>query len=64
LGFGNQLKYPVSSHEGIVVAHFPNEVSTSQLNAQILGALPALTEDELRNALTILEPGKIRSRKR
>lgn len=64
LGFGNQLKYPVASHEGIVVAHFPNEISTSELNDQILGALAVLTEDDLRKSLTILEPGKVRSRTR
>lgn len=64
VGFGNQLKYPVGSHEGIVVAHFPNKLSTSELNANILGALSVLTEDDLRKTLTILEPGKVRSRKR
>jgi len=63
LGFGNQLKYPAGSCEGIVVAHFPNEFSTSELNAQILGALSVLSENDLKMSLTILEPGKIRSRK-
>jgi predicted nuclease of predicted toxin-antitoxin system len=63
LGFGNQLKYPAGSHEGIVVSHFPNELSTSALNSHILAALSTLTEDDLRKSLTILEPGKIRSRK-
>jgi predicted nuclease of predicted toxin-antitoxin system len=63
LWFGNQLKYPVGSNEGIVVAHFPNELSTSELNAQIFGALSVLSEDDLKMSLTILEPGKIRSRK-
>ena len=63
LGFGNQLKYPVGSHEGIVVAHFPNELTTSELNAQILTAIMFLTEADLKKSLTILEPGKIRSRK-
>ena len=63
LGFGNQIKYPVGSHEGIVVAHFPNETSTSDLNAQIRAALLSLTEADMKNSLTILEPGRIRSRK-
>ena len=48
---------------GCVVAHFPNELSTSELNAQILGALSVLSENDLKMSLTILEPGKIRSRK-
>jgi predicted nuclease of predicted toxin-antitoxin system len=63
LGFGNQLRYPASSHEGIIIAHFPNEFSTPELNAQILNALSVLTEDELKKSLTILQPGKIRSRR-
>ena len=63
LGSGNRIKYPVGSHEGIVIAHFPNELSTSELNAQILGGLSVLSEDDLKMSLTILEPGKIRSRK-
>jgi predicted nuclease of predicted toxin-antitoxin system len=63
LGFGNQLKYPVGSHEGIVVAHFPNEISTSELNAQIIAAIMFLTEADLKHSLTIIEPGRIRSRK-
>ena len=64
LGFGNQLKYPVGSHEGILIVHFPNELPTSKLNDLILGSLAnLLTEDDLKKSMTILEPGKIRSRK-
>lgn len=47
LGFGNQLKYPVGSN-GELLPH------TSRTD---------LSEDELKLSLTILEPGKIRSRK-
>ena len=64
LGFGNQLKYPIGSHAGILIVRFPNELPTSKLNDLILGSLGLLlTEGDLKNSLTILEPGKIRSRK-
>jgi len=64
LGFGNQLRHPLGSHEGILIVHFPNEIITSELNRHILDALLVLGEDELKKSLTILEPGKIRTRKR
>jgi predicted nuclease of predicted toxin-antitoxin system len=64
LGFGNQLRYPLGSHEGILIVHFPNEIITSELNRHILDALLVLGEGELNKSLTILEPGKIRSRKK
>jgi len=63
LGFGNLLRFPIGSHDRILVAHFPDEISTAELNAQIVGALTILTQEELKGSLTILEPGNIRSRK-
>lgn len=36
LGFGNILRFPVRSHFGIVVAHFPNEMTTSEINRQLV----------------------------
>jgi len=45
-----------------LIVHFPNEISTSELNRHILDALLVLGEDEMKKSLTILEPGKIRSR--
>src|SRR5208337_1042488 len=59
LGFGNILHFPVGSHSGIVVAHYDNEISTSELNNQIMNALDTLTEEDFKGNLVILEPGKI-----
>ena len=28
LGFGNLLHFPLGTHSGIFIAHFPNEIST------------------------------------
>jgi len=30
LGFGNLLHYPVGKHSGIVIVHFPNEISAKK----------------------------------
>ena len=46
LGFGNLLHFPLGSHSGIVIAHFPNELSTSELNNQILKAFKNLEESD------------------
>jgi predicted nuclease of predicted toxin-antitoxin system len=64
LGFGNLLQFPIGSHSGIVIARFPNEVSTFELNNQIIKAFENLTEIDFKGNLIILEPGKIRIRRR
>lgn len=64
LGFGNLLRYPVSSHSGIVIAHFPNEMSTSELNNQIIKTLETFTEIDFKGNLIIIEPGKVRIRRK
>ena len=64
LGFGNILHFPVGSHSGIVVAHYDNEISTSELNNQIMNAFDTLTEEDFKGNLIILEPGKIRIRRK
>ena len=64
MGFGNILRFPLGEHCGIVVAHLPNEMSTAELNRQIAVAFDKLSEVDFQNNLIILEPGKIRIRKR
>jgi predicted nuclease of predicted toxin-antitoxin system len=64
LGFGNLLHFPVGRHSGIVIAHFSSEISTSELNKQIIKAFDTLTEKDFNRNLIILEPGKIRIRRK
>jgi predicted nuclease of predicted toxin-antitoxin system len=64
LGFGNLLRFPIGSHSGIVIAHFPNEVSTSELNNQIIKAFEHLPEIDFTGNLIIIEPGKVRIRRK
>jgi predicted nuclease of predicted toxin-antitoxin system len=63
LGFGNILTFPLGSHPGIFIVHFPNEVSTAELNHQIIMGIENLAENDFRGNLVILEPGKIRIRR-
>lgn len=46
-----------------VIAHFPNEVSTSELNSQIIKAVETLSENDFNGNLIIVEPGKIKNQK-
>lgn len=63
MDFGNLLRFPCGSHCGIVIAHFPNELSTFELNQQIIKAFDNLSGVDLKGNLIILEPGRIRIRK-
>jgi predicted nuclease of predicted toxin-antitoxin system len=63
VGFGNLLRYPLGTHAGIIVVHYPNEMSCSAINGEIRAACAALTEAEMKGALMILEPGRIRLRR-
>ena len=62
-GIGSIMRFPLGTHLGIVVAHFPNELSTTDLNVQIKKALTKVTEDDIKNNLVIIEPKKIRIRR-
>ena len=63
LGFGNILHFPIGSHFGIVIVHFPNEITTSEINHQIIGRFRDLTEEDFKGNLIIVEPGKVRIRR-
>jgi hypothetical protein len=58
------LKIFIGRHSGVVIAHFPNEISTPELNNKIIKAFDTLTEKDFNRNLIILEPGKIRIRRK
>ena len=62
-GFGNILHFPIGSHFGIAIARFPNEMSTIEINRQLLARPPDLTESDFKGSLIIIEPGKVRIRR-
>lgn len=64
LGFGNILHFPIGSHFGIVVTRFPNEMATSEMNRQLAERLRELTDDQFTGHLLVIEPGKVRIRRK
>ena len=63
LGFANLLAFPLGTHQGIIVARFPNELSTRRINEEILRELAGVKDEEIAGSLIILEPGRIRIRR-
>ncbi|NIS38946.1 hypothetical protein GWN91_07430, partial [Candidatus Saccharibacteria bacterium] len=51
LGFGNILKFPVGTYPGIVVAHFPSQMPTHEINKELENAFNDLEEKDLKGNL-------------
>lgn len=64
LGFGNILQFPIGSHFGIVIAHFPNEMTTDEINRQLVEVFRDFTDDDFKGNLTVIEPGRVRIRRK
>ncbi|MBI1769872.1 MAG: DUF5615 family PIN-like protein [Bacteroidetes bacterium] len=64
LGFGNILHFPIGSYSGIVVARFPNETTTNEINRQLVERFKELSEEDFKGNLIIIDPGKIRIRRK
>jgi len=63
-GFGNILRFPLGRHFGIVVVHFPNEMPTTEINRYLLERLSDLSPDDFKGNLIIMEPRKMRIRRK
>ena len=63
VGFGNVLRFPLGSHHGIFIVHFPTELPIPEINRQIAAAFKGLSKEDFFGNLIILEPGKIRIRR-
>ena len=63
-GFGNILRFSLGKHFGIVVIRFPNEMPTSEINRHLIERFEDLSEDDFKGNLIIIEPGKIRIRRK
>lgn len=64
LGFGNILEFPMGSHAGIMIAHFPNKMSTVRINEELDKVLDDLHENDINGNLIVIEPGKVRIRRK
>lgn len=62
-GFTNLLHFPLGSHAGIIVVRIPDEVPTSRLNEELLGALATLSTQSFVGILIIVEIGRTRVRR-
>ena len=63
-GFGNILRFLLGKHFGIVVAHFPNEMLTVEINHQLLERFKDISEDDFKGNLIIIDPRKTRIRRK
>lgn len=64
MGFSNIVHFPVGSHAGIVVAHYPNEMSPAEINKQIKASFGGLEEADFSGNLIVLDPGRMRIRRK
>ena len=62
-GFSNILRFPIGTHMGIIVVRVPDELSTQQVNQELLNALASMVGEVLTGVLVIVEPGRIRIRR-
>ncbi len=62
--FGNILRFPLGDHFGIVVAHFPNEMPTTEMNRNIVERFKELSDDDFKGNVIIIEIHKIRIRRK
>lgn len=41
--FGNILQFPLGTHFGIVIVHFPNEIPNREIDQQLIKAIKELS---------------------
>lgn len=64
LDFSDTVRFPLGSHHGIVIARFPNELSTDKINTEIAQGLASITDHDFIGNLIIISPGKVRIRRK
>lgn len=62
--FSNILRFQIGYHFGIVIVHFPNEISTNEINHQLIKRFENIADDDFNGNLIIIEPNKIRIRRK
>jgi predicted nuclease of predicted toxin-antitoxin system len=64
LGFGNLLKYPLGTHQGIILVRCPNSMPYPKVIELVVATLKSIPGEKITGNLVILEPGRIRFRTR
>jgi len=62
-GFGNILRFPLGKHYGIIIANFPNEMSTTEMNSHLVRQIQNLSEEQISGSLVVIDSKKVRTRK-
>jgi predicted nuclease of predicted toxin-antitoxin system len=62
--FGNLRIYPLGSHAGVVLMRYPNKTTIDEVIQLITAALRLLTEDDLIGNLVVLDPQRLRIRRK
>ncbi len=60
IDFGNIIKFPLGNHYGIIIVHFPNEMSNKEMNNQLINNIKDIDKNDFKGNLIIIEPGKTR----
>jgi len=63
LDFSNINRFPLGSHYGIIVARYPNEMSSQAINREIHRSLQGIKDEEIKGSVIILAPGRVRIRR-
>ena len=63
LGFGNILNYPIKSHCGVIILRLPFYYTAKQINNALSRFLKYIKEKDIKNAITILEISRYRTRR-
>lgn len=61
--FGNPLRFPPTSHFGIVITRFPNEIPMREVARQLVEHLSSLHDEDYVSCVIVVEPGRLRIRK-
>jgi predicted nuclease of predicted toxin-antitoxin system len=61
-GFANIMAYPPGMHPGIILLRLPN-LSASSVTTAVAELLSAIDPRDLAGATTIVEPGRLRTRR-
>lgn len=64
VGVANLTRFPPGSEFGIVLVRFSQAITTYDLNARIVAVLRDLRPTDLVGSITVVEPGRIRVRRR
>ena len=64
LGFGHELHYPPADILGLVIGRLPSDLPVARVEELIIDAITTTPEADLLGSILIVEPGRLRLRRR